>query len=99
RRTRSALAWALLGLDGILRLMFCPALLFSFRSVEFATNVCDVHMRRWQLKAHVVHRIGNNLRHREIPEPFMVCWNNVPGRVLRTRFCDRFLVSVSIFRP
>src|SRR5262249_41127881 len=98
-RTRPASAWVLLGVDGVLRLMFCPALLFSFRGVEFATNIRDVHMCRWQLQAHFVHRIGNDLRHRKIPEPLVVCWNNVPGRVPCACFCDRIFVSVRIFRP
>src|SRR5215467_12941387 len=74
---------ALFGLFGAL----CPTLLailrFTFRRVEFATNICHVHMRRWQLQAHLTHRVGNDLRYGKIPEPLVIGWNDVPRRVVQ----------------
>ena len=66
-----ALAWPLVGLDG-LYLTLRSHILLSFRRVEFAANIGNVYACRRQLQAHFVHRISDDLRHRQIPEPFVV---------------------------
>jgi hypothetical protein len=44
-------------------------------------------------------RIRDDLRYSKIPEPLVVCRNNVPWRVLSARFFYGVFVSIQIVRP
>src|SRR5262249_38990876 len=90
---------ALFGLFGALCPMLLVILPFTFRRVEFATNICHVHMRRWQLQAHLTHRVSNDLRYGKIPEPLVIGWNDVPRRMLCAGQSDGVLVRLYVFWP
>src|SRR5262245_33029408 len=89
----------LFGLFGALLSGASRPLRFTFRRVEFATNICHVHMRRWQLQAHLSHRVGNDLRYGKIPEPLVIGWNDVPRRTLCAGQSDGVLVRLYVFWP
>src|SRR5262249_42549058 len=78
---------------------FSPCFGFTFRCVEFATNICNVHMRRWQLQAHLTHRVSNDLRYGRIPEPLVIGWNDVPRRTLCAGQSDGVLIRRYVFWP
>ena len=90
---------ALLRLDSVLHLLFSAAPLLSFRCVEFAANIGDIHVRRRKCQTHFLHRIRDDLRYSQIAEPLVVCRNYVPGRVLSARFCYGVFISIHIFWP
>jgi hypothetical protein len=69
------------------------------RRVVLAANIRDVDVRRRQLQPHVVHRVRDDLRYREVAEPLVVCRNDVPGGVLRARQGHGVLVRVHVLRP
>src|SRR5262249_4146125 len=90
---------ALFGLFGALCPMLLVILRFTFRRVEFVTNIGHVHMRRWQLQAHLTHRVSNDLRYGKIPEPFVIGWNDVPRRTLCAGQSDGVLIRRYVFWP
>ncbi len=62
-----------LDLVRLLRVRARLAVLFlDFGGVIFAADVGEVDVRRRQLQAHVVHGVGDDLRHREVAEPLVV---------------------------
>jgi hypothetical protein len=73
--------------------------LLVFRRVIFATNVGNVDVRWWELQAHLVHRVRDDLRYTEVAKPLVVCGNNVPWRMLRARQCQRIFVCFDVLRP
>src|SRR5579862_8413818 len=73
--------------------------LLSLSRVIFAPFLCDVHMGWRQLQTHLVHRVGDNLRYREIAEPFVVGRDDVPRRTLRTCPRQSILIRLDIFWP
>ena len=56
----------------LLRPMPSARFLLDLRRVVFAADVRYVDLCRRQLQPHVVHRAGDDLRYREIAEPFVV---------------------------
>ena len=64
-----------------------------------AADVRDVHARGWQLQAHPIHRIGDDLRYRKVAEPLVVCRNDVPGRTLRAGHSHGILIGLDVLRP
>ena len=71
----------------------------AHRGVILAADVRDIDLRRRQLQSHVLHGVGDDLRHREIAEPFVVGRDDEPRRVLGARQRHGILVGRDVFRP
>ena len=76
----------------------CLRLALALRVVE-PPDLVEIDGRLRQLQFHVFHRVGDDLRDREIAEPFVVRRNDVPRRVLLRAVRERILESVDVVVP
>ena len=62
-------------------------------------NLGEVDGRLRGLEAHVLHGVGDDLRHREIAEPLLIGRDDVPGGVLLRAVRQRVLESLDVIVP
>ena len=65
----------------------------------FARNFLKVNRRLGELHPERLERLRDNPRNGEITEPFVVCWDDEPGRVLHARFANGLFVGGDVIVP
>src|SRR5271165_2799874 len=74
-------------------------LLFELGVMVFARDFLNVNRRLGELHAERLEFLVDDLRNSEITEPFVVRWDNEPGRVLRARLANRVFVGGHVIVP
>ena len=69
------------------------------RRVVPAANALDVDRRRRQLHAQRLQGLYDDVRDRQISNPFVVRRNHEPGRVRRARLLEHIFVGRQVFGP
>src|SRR5271166_3578394 len=67
--------------------------------MEFARDFLNVNRRLGELHAERLECLRNDPRNGEITEPFIVRWDDEPGRVLRARLANGIFVGGNVIVP
>jgi hypothetical protein len=78
---------------------FAATFPFGSRRMIFAADFLEINCRLRDLEVHFFHRGDDDLRNREIAEPFVVCGNHEPGSIVGVAAFKGILVCMEIVIP